>query len=86
MGWWAISGENGGIDFTSKQEGTPRDKVLVGGDGPADIMGGAVQEIAQLYKETWERCAKMEELRACFNFVTAPWVEEDGTFNPDREH
>ena len=94
MGWWAIANEGGGIDFSNlgkmglanQVPGTDNnEETLYGGDEPADIMGNAVQEIAGLFKQEWGRYPKMEELKACFNFVTAPQVQEDGTFDPDAE-
>ncbi len=58
-GWWRTD-ETGGI----KPDG-----VLIGGDGPADVMGDAIDEIIGLYHRRWGRDPTAEELSAVLQFV-----------------
>lgn len=71
MGWWNIKDvKTGQIDpaFVS-----PRPTVrLVNGDGPADAMGVALDRIAEMYREAWDRDPLIDELQAVFNFVVGP--------------
>jgi hypothetical protein len=61
MGWWSIDGMEGG-------------RVM--GDGPADIMGAALEKIQKEYQEDWGRPATKTELRACFNFCASIYDDE----------
>jgi len=78
MGWWKIKNvETGQIDFDQ----SPTDeKILYNGDGPADIMGPALDTIADMYREAWGRDPKLDELQAVFNFVTGADARESGIF------
>ncbi len=79
MGWWRIRNvESGGIDWDHKCPtndqlanaipGEEKEDELYNGDHPADLMGAALEEINEAYKEAWGRSAKKEELTAVFNF------------------
>ncbi len=59
-----------------------QDTGLYGGDGPADVLGPALDEIARLYLDAWGRWPTMAELQACFNFVTNPFVDESNYYIP----
>lgn len=93
MGWWKIkSVERGQIDWDASKNGMAnqvpgRDdpNALYNGDGPADEMGEALARIARLYKKTWGRWPKLDELQACFNFVTGPARDEGDTYVPNKE-
>jgi len=61
MGWWTISSVKGGGIGTSGK--------LVNGDGPADILGAAIDNVILEYEEAWGRLPCMEEIQAAFNFV-----------------
>jgi len=75
MGWWKIDNiETGGIDWEN-WDGTvlnvTKDNItneLVNGDGPADIMGDALEQIRKEYKNYWNREPTLNELQAVFNF------------------
>jgi len=78
MGWWLIN-ENGGIknfaDGRELQNAIPGEDDVenqYGGDGPADIMGPAVDRIIAEYKEAWKRPPSFEELVGILKFVTGP--------------
>lgn len=67
MGWWSITDDRAGISFLS---GEPEEKTgMHMGDGPADIMGEAVNEIVELYKQSFQRKPYMRELIAAVEFV-----------------
>lgn len=77
MGWWKIKDvETGQIDFEAKTAARTANAIpgkedadcLFNGDGPADIMSGALHKIRGQYEQAWGRPAKKEELTACFNF------------------
>lgn len=77
MGWWQIINvESGMIDWDVKREGKAINAIpgkhdkdqLYNGDGPADVMGPALDKINELYIKAWGRPAKREELQAVFNF------------------
>ena len=75
MSWWKIdSVENGQVDPKGHEikEVTDVGSKLYNGDGPADVMGAALDTIAEMYVEAWGRPPKLDELRAVFNFVTGP--------------
>lgn len=92
MGWWKIADSGGGIDFENPPSGagdsslvnaiggrdTPEDHY--NGDGPADVMGNAVADIAALYREEFGRDPYVDELKACLNFVLGPH-EEKGQYD-----
>lgn len=69
MGWWMMDLD--GIETSSGKKAS-----LVMGDGPADTMGAALQEIIDEYKAAWERPPTVDELRECFEFVLGGVKEE----------
>ena len=71
MGWWAITKDNPGLNLNNPN--TER----YNGDGPADIMMLAIQEIIEEYQEKWHRLPYREELDAAFNFVADGYKLED---------
>lgn len=92
MGWWKMASD-GGIDFGTPPSGaetnlanaipgrdTGEDHYM--GDTPADIMGRALEEIAQAYFEEWGRWPFLEELQGCLDFVTGPH-RDAGVYKPD---
>lgn len=94
MGWWRISGPDGGLSFDVPPSGKPEGSGLLNarpgrdaqedhynGDGPADLMGAALNDIAHLYQEEWGRPPFLEELEACFNFVLGPH-RDSGKYDP----
>lgn len=76
MGWWKIVNvESGGIDWNFDSGGpninATIDNItneLVNGDGPADIMGDAIEKVIKEYEKEWKRKPKVRELQAVFNF------------------
>lgn len=42
---------------------------LYGGDGPADVMGQALQDITEMYLEAWGRLPYPAELEGIWNFT-----------------
>jgi len=62
MGWWSISNNGGGISLQKTE--------LYNGDGPADILGDAMDKVVKEYQNTWGRPPYKEEVVAAFNFVT----------------
>jgi hypothetical protein len=56
MGWWSC-------DDIGKH---------VIGDGPADIMGPAVEKVVKEYETEWGRKPTMFELYRLIDFVTGP--------------
>lgn len=81
MGWWRIdNSESGHIDFQAENvsgtanalPGEDDNEQLYCGDGPADVMEKACEEIDRLYIEAWGRPVKPAELKGCFNFCCKP--------------
>lgn len=62
MGWWSISRNGGGGISTEKTE-------MYNGDGPADILGVAVEKVVKEYEVAWGRKPYKEELEEAVNFV-----------------
>jgi len=63
MGWWSISDKGGGI--------SPFGNIgLYNGDGPADTLDNAIEEIIKEYEEAWGRKPYTQELQAVWNFCT----------------
>jgi len=95
MGWWQIdSVEYGQIDWEVKRPGRTlvnalpgedSSKAMYNGDGPADVMGSAVDEIIQLYMDAWGRPPCKDELLAVFNFCVNPLYDEDGEWVGEPE-
>jgi hypothetical protein len=95
MGWWNVdSVETGRVATTKVGESgfgeagclnavpgkDPIDGVY-NGDEPADIMGAALDTIADAYHLAWNRNPTLDELRAVFNFVIGPDRERgDGKY------
>jgi hypothetical protein len=65
MGWWNITEDRAGINWSTPQERTG----MVNGDDPADIMGPAVDKLVALWQEEWGRKPYLAELRAALAFV-----------------
>jgi hypothetical protein len=99
MGWWKIdSVESGRIDHEYSREhragcanavpGDARDaKELLNGDEPADLMGAALDTIADRYRRAWGRNPKLDELRAVFAFVVGPEMQRaDGEYTGGARH
>jgi hypothetical protein len=63
MGWWSISDRDGGLSWGQKDSG------MYNGDGPADILGPAVEKVIKEYEQAWGRKPYMAELRAAVAFV-----------------
>lgn len=61
MGWWSISDSDGGISAEKTE--------LYNGDGPADILGDALDKVIIEYKRDIGREPYKQELVAAFNFV-----------------
>jgi 2'-5' RNA ligase len=86
-GWWAISpGDNSGLGTPPPVDKgalmnaipgwDPGDASLYNGDGPADTMDGALDDINLQYWTAWGRPATYEELVAVFDFCTGPMKDE----------
>lgn len=84
-GWWKIdSVEKGQIDWDQPDKnglinaipGQDTTKKLYNGDGPADIMGNAIDSITSEYHEAWGRNPEPEELQAVFNFCFNGWKRQ----------
>ncbi len=80
-GWWTIDGSKPPVDKGSLMNAVPgcdpADAALYTGDGPADHTGEYLDQIDIMYRTTWGRPAKPEELEATFNFSFR--VVEDGS-------
>lgn len=76
-GWWAITKGNPGINpppvdkggLMNAIPGTDPGTALYNGDGPADIMGAAFEDVNRAYLEAWGRPASPTEMQAVFEFV-----------------
>ena len=78
MGWWqTINDGSGQIDWDVKRDGSNlinaipgRDnpKMMYNGDGPADIMSAALDDIESEYIKAWKRKPTYQELLDCFHF------------------
>ena len=70
MGWWSITDKNGGI--------SPFGNIgLYNGDGPADILDNAVQEVIKEYEKAWGRKPYIQELQAARNLSTGVAFEDE---------
>lgn len=72
MGWWSTN--RGGYSF-AEEEG----EEMVWGDGPADLLDNAIDEIDKEFIETWGRPATTHELVAGMRFCY-PYIQ----FGPDK--
>jgi len=77
-GWWAIRPGEPGIHPNDIGTG------LHNGDGPADVMDGAINDIVGLYEETWGRKPYMAELDAVWGFCANPEVLLDAEANSSK--
>ena len=100
MGWWKISNvAEGRVDTAHRSAGAAlgekccnavpgvdNPEARYNGDGPADVMGPALDEIAHLYKEAWGRFPSRAELRAVFNFCANAGFDDanDNRSDPSR--
>jgi len=81
-GWWSIGDgtTGGGIHTPPDYDGgllnsNPGvDGGLHNGDGPADVMDGAIKDIVKLYEEAWGRKPYMAELDGVWSFCANPKV------------
>jgi len=75
MGWWE-QGAQGGI---AQLTGGPADagRVQIWGDGPADILDGALAEIVKEFQEAWDRKPYKDELRRGLEFSLGNYDEVD---------
>ena len=76
-GWWKIRDvESDQINWNQPDKerlinaisGQDTPKKLYNGDGPADTMGAAIDDIARQYRKEWDRDPEPEEIEAVFNF------------------
>lgn len=78
MGWWLLDDCGGIKDFDDGRElqnalpGKDSSELRYGGDGPADIMGPAVDAITKEYESSWDRQPTRTELIGCLDFVCGP--------------
>jgi hypothetical protein len=63
MGWWAITGPDGGLLTRGLPTG------MYNGDGPADILEPALKKVIEEYQVEWGRKPFLEEVQAALNFV-----------------
>lgn len=82
MGWWKIKDVESGqiaVDLSKEERDNLPDLVI--GDGPADIMGDAIDKIIACYVALPENDGRKlpcrQELQACFNFVVNPIYNKD---------
>lgn len=80
-GWWTIDGSKPPVDKGKLMNAVPgcdpADAAMYTGDEPADYTGEYLDQIDIMYRTTWGRPAKPEELEATFNFSFRP-VEDGG--------
>ena len=67
MGWWKQDDE--GHSFAMESE-------LRWGDGPADVMGPAIDEIIRHFEAKYDRKPTMDELKAGVMFSARPLLAE----------
>lgn len=93
MGWWKIDPDagTGQIDCNNPPSGHQEGELInaipgrdttedyYNGDGPADIMGDALDRIAEEFQRKWNRPPYLKELKACFRFVSRRF-EESGIY------
>jgi len=88
MGWWKVEDvSHGGIDWdyvcpdspgtVNAIPGKSATTEIFNGDGPADVMDEALEQIIELYIKAWGRPAKEEELQAVFNFCMGGYTDEE---------
>ena len=89
MGWWKINCAGGisesrppsGADGSLLNAVPGRDTIEdhYGGDGPADIMQAAIDEISVLWEKTWGRSPYPEELDGVWAFITGKYRVKEKT-------
>jgi hypothetical protein len=85
MGWWKIENVKTGRHDHHGHEIKKLEDLnasLYNGDGPADAMGDTLRRIAEMYRESFGRGPKLDELHACVNFCANPWANDEGVFEP----
>lgn len=65
MGWWTSNQE--GNSFAPVRDRHPN-TVILWGDGPADLMGAAIQQIDAEFENEWGRKPTVDELVAGVKF------------------
>ncbi|MBT7082273.1 MAG: hypothetical protein HN929_12560 [Chloroflexi bacterium] len=93
MGWWYAEKPGGGIDFDrSSKKADARGSNLInafdddgpiGGDGPADIMDRAIDDIRMAFRGTWDRDPTLEELDLAWQFSTGFWRKEGRPYHAE---
>lgn len=79
-GWWSINPDTGSVLYPPQAE----DAGYMG-DGPADTMGAALDNIVQQYLDEWERPPTMVELDTAWRFVTGPYRDGDPLVRTAKE-
>lgn len=79
-GWWSINPNTGSVFYPPQAE----DAGYMG-DGPADTMGAALDNIVQQYLDEWERPPTMVELDTAWRFVTGPYRDGDPLVRTAKE-
>jgi hypothetical protein len=69
MGWWEQNEQ--GVSFADAEG-----EEMVWGDGPADTMGAAVDEIVAEFERDWDRKPTKAEIRAGLEFVLGGYKDE----------
>lgn len=90
-GWWAITPGNPGINpppvdkggLVNAIPGTDPETARYNGDGPADIMGAAFEDVNGEYLREWGRPATPEEMEAVFDFVFGGFESEPSHYLPE---
>lgn len=74
MGWWSTNKD--GVSFATNDEGAE----MYWGDGPADAIDTALDEIDRQFKAAWHRTPTIDELVAGLRFSLGPRAAiEEGT-------
>lgn len=69
MGWWNQDAEGHSL--------IPEETGLVWGDGPADVMGAALDEIVALFEAVVGRKPTMDELKGGLLFSARSYLEDE---------
>jgi hypothetical protein len=76
MGWWN-AGKYGGIAEMQGPRDNASERDEFWGDGPADILDGALDQIEQEFQEVWGRKPYISELRQGLEFSLGRYDEEE---------
>lgn len=68
MGWWRATKDGGSLAM--------EETGLIWGDGPADVMGPALDAIIAQFEMEWNRKPTMDELISGVIFSARPLLEE----------